>query len=354
MDTVSIVRAVARHVCGTAPRECVFSSRVRIARNIRATPFPHRGDEGALRGPLAVAIAAMEGLNKAGGGFELVDLARLPTLEKEALVECHLISRDLLLAERVSALVVSKKSGASILVNEEDHFRIQVLSGGLRLKRALALAKRIERELDQHTTFAKHDGLGFLTACPTNVGTGLRASVMLQLPALFFARRLETCLQRRVGRALAVRGIYGEGSGPLACLLQISNQTTAGMDEAEALAQVTKAAQDISRDEQRARASIQERFAWDVEDLVYRAAATLTAARSINSGEAMDRLSQVRLGIDLGLLDGVDRRIVDQLMIFIRPASLQVLVGEPMAPRERDMRRAKLIREHLQGLIEVP
>jgi len=313
--------------------------------------FPNRALPRELSDVLALGRDLQRDLS-ATEPTHLLALRELSELEREALVETHLISRRLLVAPENGAVVVTESAGLAVMLNEEDHFRIQASAPGLDLGAAHSAAAAAAERVARLARMAMLAPLGFLTACPTNAGTGLRASVMLRLPALFFSKRLEACLRQRVPDDMVVRGIYGEGSEPIACFLQVSNQATA-QSAAETIVQdVRRTASSIVDEEMRVQADLAKRYTWELHDLVYRAAAALLSARMIGSIEAMDRLSHVRMGLDLGLLRGPAPSTIDQLMVTVRPAAIQVLLGETLGARERDARRAALIRQSLQGLDE--
>lgn len=351
MDIAGLVRAAAARTTDGTRRSSAFLSRARLARDVEGMRFPNR----ALPRELSEILALGRELQRQLSAIEpahLLLMRDLSELEREALVEAHLISRRLLVAHENGAVVVTESARVSVMLNEEDHFRIQASAPGLDLGTAHSLAAETAERVARLARMAQLAPLGFLTACPTNAGTGLRASVMLRLPALFFSKRIESSLRQRVPDDMVVRGIYGEGSEPIACFLQVSNQATAQSTAETIVQDVRRTASSIADEEERVVADLAKRYTWELHDLVYRAAAALLSARMIGSIEAMDRLSHVRMGLDLGLLSGATPSTVDQLMVTVRPAAIQVLLGETLAARERDARRAALIRQNLQGLTE--
>ncbi len=348
MSVLSLIVAAAERLCAAPESEVVFSSRVRLARNFRDIPFPHRASTGersrVVQRVLRVAREAR------GRRLLVLPVGSLPPLELEALAENHLISREMVAGGSERAVIFSPEGDLCAMVNEEDHVRVQALVGGLDLEGPLRRVNEFERMLGRVGELAYKEGLGFLTACPSNVGTGLRASVLLRLPALYFTKRLQSALDRQLNSSITVRGIYGEGSKPAAFLLQLSNQRTAEQDPEAIVANVSRVARALAQAEHAAREALVQRFRPEVEDLVLRAAGTLRSARLISSEEAMEKLAQVRLGLDLGILRGVAPREVDRLMLLVRPATLQLVLRQRLATRERDFRRATFIRQRLSQL----
>jgi protein arginine kinase len=280
-------------------------------------------------------------------GAELVRMKDLTDLEKRVLVEKHLISPMLAEESRYGAVLLSKDESVSIMINEEDHIRIQVLFPGLQLEKAWQLANQIDDWLEKHLTFAFDDQHGYLTSCPTNVGTGIRASVMVHLPALAMTQQLSRLLPAITQVGLAVRGIYGEGSEALGQLYQVSNQVTLGQSEEEILSNLQGVVRQIIEHEHVARRRLQEVSPIQLEDRVHRSYGILSHSRIIDSKEAMKRLSDVRLGIDLGLIHGVSANVMNELMVMTQPGFLQQYAGQHLNAEQRDIRRARLIRERL-------
>jgi protein arginine kinase len=263
------------------------------------------------------------------------------------LVEKHLISPMLAEESRHGAVLLNKDESVSIMINEEDHIRIQVLFPGLQMKQAWELANEIDDWLESHLNFAFDEKCGYLTSCPTNVGTGIRASVMLHLPALAMTQQLNRLLPAITQVGLAVRGIYGEGSEALGQLYQVSNQVTLGLDENEILENLQGVVRQMIEHEHTARGRLQEVSLIQLEDRVHRSYGTLAHCRIIDSKEAMSLLSDVRLGIDLGFIRGVSASVMNELMVMIQPGFLQQYAGERLNAEQRDIRRARLIRERL-------
>ncbi len=332
-------------------RDCdvVMSSRIRYARNIAGFPFPHRAKREERREILS--LVQDRALN-CGIAKELlwVDLEESPTLERQVLHERHLISKQhAKSAEPRAVMVSSPDEWLSVMVNEEDHLRIQVIRGGFALPEALETIDAVDDKLDASLDFAFSSRFGYLTACPTNVGTGLRVSTMLHLPALKLSGEIEKV--RRAAKALniAVRGFYGEGSEAIGDVFQLSNQTTLGKSERELLDELAeRVIPEIIQYERQARGALLEKKALFLEDRVHRAYGTLLHARTVDAEEALGLLSLTRLGVQMGMLKGVPIEAVNSLLLLCQPAHVQRIAGRDLDQNERRRERATLIRERLQ------
>ncbi|SEN59623.1 protein arginine kinase [Lihuaxuella thermophila] len=328
----------------------VFSSRVRIARNLTAYPFPMLSTSSQAE---AVVREVEEAWKKERDSHpllkdaELIRMRDLTDLEKRVLVEKHLISPMLAEESRHGAVLLSKDESVSIMINEEDHIRIQCLFPGLQLERAWEMANRIDDWFEKHLSYAFDDQCGYLTSCPTNVGTGIRASVMVHLPALAMTQQLDRLLPAITQVGLAVRGIYGEGSEALGQLYQVSNQVTLGQSEDEILDKLQGVVRQMIQHEELARQRLLETSSIQLEDRVHRSYGVLAHSRIIDSKEAMQRLSDVRLGVDTGLIRGVSANVMNELMVMTQPGFLQQYAGMRLDAEQRDVRRSKLIRERL-------
>jgi protein arginine kinase len=326
--------------------DVVLTSRLRLARNLRQRVFPSRADTAELRSARTEAFAAIRQSN-ALKNFERVNLEDLTAVEQESLVERYVTSREHIEREVGRGLAFDPSGSFSVLINEEDHFRIQALLPGLQLSPALRWVNQVDDALSALCEFAFSERYGYLTACPTNVGTGLRASVMLHLPGLALLKRLDKVMKQVEESDLAVRGLYGEGSDPWGNLYQLSNQTTLGLSEEEIIQTVSRVAEEVTQQELSAREELLSGHRTLLEDKVWRAYGVLTQARLISCREATDLLSSLRLGVDTGLLSGMTKLQLNELLVWIRPASLQVLRGHDLSAEERDAARARMIREQL-------
>ncbi|MDT8902741.1 protein arginine kinase [Anaeroselena agilis] len=335
---------------GGPDEDIVLSSRVRLARNLEDVPFPGRADGQTLA---AVAGEIRKSVGDLGAAdkhvYMFVEMDKLPQLERNVLVEKHIISPHHADDDGHRALVVRDDAAVSIMVNEEDHLRIQCLVPGLNLQEAFALANRVDDLLEAKHTFAFHESAGYLTACPTNAGTGMRASVMLHLPALVLTSQINRIVAAATQLGLAVRGLYGEGTEAIGNIFQISNQITLGHSEQDIIDNLQTIARQVVQQERVAREALTKKSADALADRVWRAYGVLCYARSISGQEAMSLLSEVRLGIDLELITGVEAAVFNELLVTTRPNFLQKIAGrEEISPGERDRLRAQLIREKLK------
>ncbi|GGG27106.1 protein arginine kinase [Paenibacillus abyssi] len=328
--------------------EIVISSRIRIARNIRNQPFPMLATNQQSREVMEqlTSVANSDELNELGN-FDTFVLSDLNELEKRVLVEKHLISPNLANESRGGALILSDSESVSIMINEEDHLRIQCLYPGFQIKEAWELASRIDDIFEHEVDYAFDERRGYLTSCPTNVGTGIRASVMMHLPALVLTQQINRILSAITQVGLAVRGLYGEGSEAVGNLFQISNQITLGQSEDEIIDNLYSVARQIIEHEKAARERIIAESKIRIEDRIRRSYGILSYASIMDSKEAAQRLSDVRLGIDLGLIQSVSPQVMNELMVLTQPGFLQQVFDEKLNAEERDIRRAELIRRYL-------
>ncbi|RPJ45927.1 MAG: protein arginine kinase [Candidatus Latescibacterota bacterium] len=321
----------------------VLSSRVRLARNLRGHPFTHRAnpDERAhVFETTREAIAAAPSL----AGAEIVRVDRTSSLDRQYLVERHLVSPDLAAGSGPRGIAIGDGETTSVMINEEDHLRIQSVRAGLDLTEAWKRADRIDDELDAVLDLAYSKEWGYLTACPTNTGTGLRASVLIHLPALMLTKQISKVLRGISQVGLAVRGMFGEGTEVMGNFFQISNQTTLGTSEPDTLGSLDRVARQILDHEKSATEVLLKNARLQVEDKVFRAYGILGECRVIASQEALSLVSALRFGLSAGLIDRVDLGRLNRLMIETLPAHLQKRAGGKLDQVERDYRRAELVR----------
>lgn len=346
-------RAMSHWMEATGPHsDVVLSTRIRLARNLEGFPFPHVLSEAQAAEVIRKVEAGVREIDKIQvpgvvSPVELYRLAEIPPLARQVLVEKHLISPPLAQDARGRAVAISADEAVSIMVNEEDHIRIQVLSSGLDLENTWTLASRVDDALEEKLTYAFHNVRGYLTACPTNLGTGLRASVMVHLPALVITGQAGRLFNTLGQFGLAVRGYFGEGTDAQGNIYQISNQVTLGRSEEDIIANLSGVAQQVIEHERKARDHLKRQMRAQIEDRVGRAYGILTGAHILSSEEAMRLLSDVRLGVDLGLIPRVPVKVLNELLVAIRPAFLQKTAGKDLGPFERDVRRASLVRQRL-------
>ncbi len=328
--------------------DVVMSSRVRLARNFAGYPFLSRARREQRREILVVAQRdIMEG--SLAPQMMWIDLNELPALERSVLVERHLISKQHAKGEEPRAVAISSPDERlSIMVNEEDHLRLQVIRSGLAVSEAFAQIDQADDRIESQSDYAFSAKYGYLTACPTNVGTGIRVSVMLHLPGLKISGEIEKVRRAAQGMSLAVRGFYGEGSEAVGDLFQVSNQTTLGKSERELLTVFeTNIIPKVIEYERVARRSLLEKRRVILEDRAHRALGLLRSARLLKSDEAMELLSCVRLGIMTGVIEKVDPAKVNELLLTTQPAHLQKLLHRDLDQAERRIERATLVRNTL-------
>ncbi|MCX7825243.1 MAG: protein arginine kinase [Verrucomicrobiae bacterium] len=327
----------------------VISSRVRLARNLAGVPFPGWAKKPDRQKSLDIIRTAACALPEMRGAF-VRSMDELTAMEKQLLVERHLISREHAAKTVGSGVVISASQVVSLMNNEEDHLRMQALMPGFCLQEVWQIIDRVDPELEEQLDYAFSPKLGYLTACPTNVGTGMRASTMVHLPALVLAEQINQIVQAVNKLGLAVRGLYGEGTEASGNLFQISNQTTLGERESDLIERLTKIVIQIIEREKNAREVLMERRPQMIHDQVGRAYGVLANACVQSSKEAMNLLSLVRLGLDLGLIRGLDPRRVDEMFLLTQPAHLQQHVNRKLSAEQRDIVRASLLRDMLKDV----
>jgi protein arginine kinase len=325
----------------------VMSSRVRLARNVRDAAFPGWAKKPERVRILDLIRPAIEGLPEMKDAFSQ-SMDSLSTLDKQILVERHLISREHAAKSAGSGLVLNRDETLCFMINEEDHLRMQALRPGLQLRQAWMAIDQADSALEKKLEYAFSPELGYLTACPTNIGTGIRVSAMLHLPGLVLAEQINPIIQSVNKLGLAVRGLYGEGTEALGNVFQVSNQMTLGESEGAIVERLEKVLAQIIEHEENARATLLEKKPKMVFNHIGRAYGILANAHSISSKETMNLLSLMRLGVDVGLFPGVDRSLVDELFILTQPAHLQKQHSEKLSAEERDLLRADMVRERLK------
>ncbi len=328
--------------------QIVVSSRIRLARNLKSHAFPGWAKKAERLQILEEVKPRVEDLREMDDAFSEF-LQDLSPLEKQVLVERHLISREHAAKGIGSAIVMNRKQSLSIMVNEEDHLRMQSMRPGLQLKATFKALDKVDTELEQKLDYAFSAKLGYLTACPTNVGTGMRASAMVHLPALVLSEDINKIIQAVNKIGLAVRGLYGEGTEAMGNLFQVSNQTTLGEKEEEIISRLNEVIERIIENEQNARQILLQKKPHTLFDQIGRAYGILTHAYSINSKEALNLLSFMKLGIDLSFFPEDCRVIVDELFIATQPAHLQLGSQQKLTAEERDALRARIIRDKLKA-----
>lgn len=329
--------------------DIILSSRIRLARNIKNYKFPSLFSKEEAEEVIRVVHNSVKnhGLPKIGE-LELLVMNDLQPLQKRVLVEKHLISPHLAESSPFGACLLSENEEISIMINEEDHIRIQCLFPGFQISEALQTANDMDDAIERNVDYAFNEKIGYLTSCPTNVGTGMRASVMMHLPGLVLTQQLNKIIPAINQLGLVVRGMYGEGSEALGNIFQISNQITLGKSENDIVEDLKSIVGQLISQERAAREALARTSSIQLEDKVFRSYGILANCRIIESKEAASCLSDVRLGIDMGYIKNISRNILNELMILTQPGILQQYAGGPLRPDERDIRRASLIRERIQ------
>jgi len=334
---------------GTGPNSnIVISSRIRLARNLVDIPFSHWATKNQREDSLQAVKGAIEGASylKKTSFFDLKDMT---DLDKQFLVERHLMSREHAVVNDTKGLVIDDREIISIMINEEDHIRVQIMQSGFNLPEAWRITSEIDDELSSKVRFAYSPKIGYLTACPTNVGTGLRSSVMLHLPALVFTNQAARILQTITKLGLTVRGFYGEGTEVQGNFFQISNQVTIGRTEEEIIDSLEKVISQIVAREETARKTMFMRSKERLVDRIWRSYGTLRSAHIISSNETIELLSAIRLGVDMEILKDITIPVINELFILTQPAHLQKMEKKVLSHSERNLKSAQLIREKLGG-----
>ncbi len=332
---------------GSGPEsDIVISSRIRLARNLADYPFISRAtpqDRQQIRGKLRDCVMKLD----PEGELLFVDVEDLEGVDRQFLVERHLISREHAESQGARSVAIDGHETFSLMINEEDHLRIQAIKSGLNMEGVWEQISRIDDQIEQQVAFAFHNQLGYLTACPTNVGTGMRVSVMLHLPALVITRQIEKVFRSLQKISLAVRGLYGEGSQAMGDFYQISNQITLGRSEEDLIGQIGDIVPVIIDYERQARQFLIKESHENLHDRVSRAYGILRTAQTISSEETMHLLSSVRMGVNLGLIEDLEIPAINELFIHTQPAHLQKLTGVELDTADRNIERARYLRRHL-------
>lgn len=348
--------SLSKWIEGSGPyQDVVFSSRIRLARNLNDFPFPEQlNTEGQKQ-----VIDKIDSVLSAGpveqelGKLHTVRLKELPAIQRQVFVEKHVISPQHadVSGDSAKAVILRDDEAIAIMVNEEDHLRIQVLLPGLQLVEAFNLASKVDDAIEAFIPYGFDEKFGYLTCCPTNAGTGLRASVMVHLPGLAMTQQIGKILRAFSQVGLAVRGSYGEGTEAKGNLYQVSNQITLGRSESDIIKDLSMVTKKLIEQERATRDFLTQNHETELrlKDRICRSFGILSHARIITTGEALGLLSDLRMGIDVGIVKDVEAKAVSELMVLIQPAYIQYMVGEDLSSEERDIARAELIREYLSN-----
>lgn len=322
----------------------VLTSRIRLARNLKNYKFPLKMD---LDESNKVVQEVKNAVDRQSLNYKLTYMRDLTEVEKSVLVERHLISPALAEKKETGAFLLSHDEKVSIMLNEEDHIRIQTLGTGMSLKECWELSNKIDDVLEEEVDYAFDRELGYVTACPTNIGTGMRASVMVHLPALSITNQIEKLLIGISQLGVAVRGVYGEGTKSMGHLYQISNQGTLGASEETLIDKISQIVVQIVEKEERMRAHLKKNNLYEIEDDCCRAYGLLTNARRMSTEEAMKLLSLLKLGKEMEIIDNAKNKDIYRLMVKIQPNNILSTSGTELTEKERDKMRAEIIRNEL-------
>lgn len=350
MNIDDLINHTAEWLKGAGPSShIVMSTRIRLARNLAKVPFPNRAEKKDL-------VNVVEDVGKAVGASNFfknsafLKMNDLDSIDKQFLVERHLMSHEHAASGDGKALIVSQEEILSVMVNEEDHLRIQVMQSGLNLLESWKIINKLDDDFSKKLNYAYLGNWGYLTACPTNTGTAMRGSVMLHLPALVMTKQIGKVLAAIAKLSFASRGFYGEGTQARGNIYQISNQVSLGHSEEDILQNINGLICQVIEQEEQARQALLVQNRSMLEDKIFRSLGVLKSAHIISSQETIELLSMVRLGVDLDILHQVNRANINELFITIQPAHLQKIEGKKLTPAQRDTRRAALIREKLGGV----
>jgi len=347
MKLEDLIKHTSEWLKGSGPNsDIVISSRIRLARNLDKIPFPHWADKKQSEDVLNKITQATGRIDYLKGSttFKLVDL---DTIDKQFLIERHLMSYEHGQRRDQKAVIIDDEEILSIMINEEDHIRMQVMQSGFNLFEAWDIINKIDDCLAKELNFAFLADWGYLTACPTNTGTGMRGSVMLHLPALVMTTQINRVLAAIAKLSFTTRGLYGEGTQATGNFFQVSNQVSLGHSEDDIIENINGLIRQIIEQERQARETMLSRNRAVLEDKINRSFGVLKSAHIITSQETIELLSMVRLGYDLGMIKNLDWRTINELFIITQPAHLQKLEMKKLSSQERDVKRAELIRNKL-------
>lgn len=333
--------------------DVVLSSRIRLARNISNMPFPHKLSQDKGRELVKTVEDALFSDKEIGDEFKSIHLWESDPITNKTYFEKHLISYNLLNNKETGAVILNKDETISIMINEEDHIRIQCITAGMNLSEAYKIANNIDDILEKKLNYAFNEDLGYITACPTNIGTGLRASVMIHLPVITITNEMSGVLNALTQVGMTIRGQYGEGSKTKGNIYQVSNQVTLGLSEQEILSNLQAVALQLITQENISRQNVMSNYKYEFDDKIYRSFGVLKSAVLIDLAECLNLLSDVRLGMEMGMINNVDKKVLNSLLVDVQPGRLQILFGKKLTDKDRNFQRAKLIREKLNLNIQI-
>lgn len=326
----------------------VISSRIRLARNIKEISFPNRLDAEQCKSVIKNVEDAFYKTTSNKKIFKTIYMWDEDKTSQESFLEKHLVSHKLLSNSEKSAFIVDKDETISIMINEEDHLRLQCITSGLNLMEAYNIAVKLDDLLEENLDFAFNEKFGYITSCPTNIGTGLRASAMIHLPALAMNEEITGVFKALTQVGMTLRGLYGEGSQALGNFYQISNQVTLGLQEDEIINNLNAVLSKIINQEKISREQFLEKYKYELEDKIFRSLGLLKSAILINNKECLYNLSNVRMGVEMGIIKDIDLKTLNILLINTQPASIQKNLGSKLPEKDRDLKRAEIVKEILK------
>ncbi|PJI08809.1 MULTISPECIES: protein arginine kinase [Clostridium] len=326
--------------------QMVITTRIRLARNIKGIPFPDKLSDDEGRNVVEKVNSAF---NKSENqNFKCIDLWENDNNCNAEFLEKHLISKKLIDNSRKSAFILNNDETVSIMINEEDHLRLQAITAGLNLKEAYNCIDKIDDELEENIDYAFDEKLGYLTACPTNLGTGMRASVMIHLPALSMNNEMGRVLNALSQIGITIRGLWGEGSKAIGGLYQISNQVTLGMSEMDIISNLKTVVEQIMNQENLSRERIMKKYKYELEDKMYRSLGILKNSVILDINECLNLISNVRIGVEMGIIKNIDINKLNNLLVNVQKATLQEIYNKKLSKSEENIKRALYVRENLR------
>jgi protein arginine kinase len=329
--------------------DIVLSSRIRIARNIKDTPFPHKLNENESRKITKTVEDAFFTSTHIANQYKSIYLWEVDDTTSNYYLEKHLISTKLINNKNKASFILGEDETVSIMINEEDHIRLQCITGGFNLNEPYDMVNKLDNLIEEKVDFAFDEKFGYITSCPTNIGTGLRASVMIHLPALTMNDEMNEVLKVLTQVGMTIRGLYGEGSKAQGNMYQISNQITLGVSEEDIINNIKAVVNQIINQEFCTREKFLKSYRYELEDKIYRSLGILETAVLLNSNECLDLLSNVRMGVELGIIKNVDNMSLNSLLLETQPAAIQKRLNINLSDKERNFNRAKLVREALNN-----
>ena len=352
MKLNDLINHTSEWLRGMGPNsDVVISSRIRLARNLDRVVFSHRANKKQAEETQKTIEQAISKVNYLKKGV-ILHLSDLESIDRQFLVERHLMSLEFAKSSNSKSVFIDEQEIIAIMINEEDHLRIQVMQSGFNLSEAFNVINQIDDDLATRLSYAFSPEWGFLTTCPTNTGTGMRGSVMLHLPALVMSRQINRVLSAVAKLSFTTRGLYGEGTQASGNFFQISNQVSLGNSEEEILQNLNGLIRQLIEQEQQARQALLGKSRSLLEDRIWRSFGILKTAHIVSSQETVELLSMVRLGLDLDIIKGIDRGTVNELFILTQPAHLQKIEGKKLTSQERDLKRAEILRSKIAKLGE--